>query len=114
MDYNLPATFKLEFTLRSTNLTQNPSVAIVRFNNSSGVWCGKGSHTSGTIYFLGGTTFGSIRANTDYNYVLTYDGSLATLTDGTTTKSSNQTLTKLYELPSWDNAKLSNVKIKPL
>ena len=115
VDYNLPSEFKIEFTIYSPNVAQNPSAAFLRFNSSNGVWVGKGSNYNGNIYFVGTTTvFSTINSNTEYNYVLTYENGVATLTDGTNTKSSTQTLTKLYTLVSWNYGKLLNVKVKPL
>ena len=113
VQYSLPSRFKLEFTIFSPNLTQSPSVAFLRFNSSNGGFVGKGSNSSGTIYFFG-TTFSTISANTDYEYSLSYENGSVTLTDGTTTKTSSQTLTSIYRISSWDNAKLKNIKIKPL
>ena len=112
-NYDLPSSFKLEFSILSSAPTTASSISLLRFNSSSGVWCGKGSSGSANISLFG-TTFSSITANTEYNYVLTYQNGVATLTDGTTTKTSSQTLTKLYLLASTTNSKLKEIKIKPL
>lgn len=113
VNYNLPSEFKIEFTIYSPNVAQNPSAAFLRFNNSSGGWVGKGSNYNGTISLFG-TTFSTITSNREYDYVLTYQNGVATLTDGTTTKTSSQTLSKLYQLTSWNYGKLLIVKVKPL
>lgn len=113
VNYTLPSSFKIEFTLYSTSVSQNPSASFIRFNNSSGGWIGKGSNYNGTISFFG-TTFTTINSNIKYNYVLTYENGVATLTNGTTTKTSSQTLTKIYTLTSWNYGKMLIVKIKPL
>ena len=113
MNYNLPSEFKIEFTIYSPNVAQNPSAAFLRFNNSSGGWVGKGSNYNGSIYFFG-TIIGEITSNREYDYVLTYQNGVATLSDGTTTKTSSQTLSKLYQLTSWNYGKLLIVKVKPL
>lgn len=113
VDYSLPSSFKLEFTIFSSAPTTAPSVSLLRFNASNGIWLGKGSSGSANITLFG-TAFGSISANTEYNYVLTYEGSVASLTDGTTTKTSTQSLTKLYSLASTSNSILKEIKVKPL
>ena len=115
VNYSLPSNFEVDFTIYSTNPTTDPSVAFLRFNSSSGVWCGKGSSTSRAVYSIGGTTFSQItNVNTDYNFTLTYENGVATVTDGTNTETSSQTLTKLYLFASKGGSQLKNIKLKPL
>ena len=114
VNYTLPSSFELDFTIYSTIPTTDPSIAFVRFNSSSGVWMGKGSSTSRNVSFFG-TTFNSISSTyTDYDYSMTYENGVATLTDGTTTKTSTQSLSKLYLLASNGGSQLKNIKLKPL
>ena len=114
INYSLPSEFQLDFTIYSTNILLDPSVAFFRFQSSTGIFIGKGSSTSANVQFFG-TTFNQItETNTDYNYSMTYKNGVATLTDGTTTQTSTKTLTKLYLLNSQGDSQLKNLKIKPL
>ena len=114
INYSLPSEFQLDFTIYSTNILIDPSVAFFRFQSSSGIFIGKGSSNSANVQFFGSVFNQITETNTDYNYSMTYSNGVATLTDGTTTKTSTITLTKLYLLNSQGDSQLKNLKIKPL
>ena len=115
LNYALPSSFSLDFTIYSTLPTTDPSIAYVRFESStSSKWIGKGGSTSRDVYFFG-TVFNTIaNTYTDYDYSMTYENGVATLTDGTTTETSTQSLSTLYQLTSNGGSQLKNIKIKPL
>ena len=114
VQWSLPSSFKVEFTLWS-NSDANYNVCYIRFNNSSGLYCGKGSSTSRNVS-IGTTTLGTLPTSTDTTYTLSYNGTTATLTDGTNTKSVSASLTSLYEVNANRNGNgvVKNIKIKPL
>ena len=114
VNYSLPSNFELDFTIYSTKPTTDPSLAYFRFNSSSGIWCGKGGSTSRVVSFFGNSFSQITNVNTDYNFTLTYENGVATLTDGTNTQTSSQTLTKLYVFNSRGGSQLKNIKLKPL
>jgi len=114
INYSLPSEFQLDFTIRSTNILIDPSVAFFRFQSSSGTFIGKGSSNSANVQFFGSVFNQITETNTDYNYSMTYENGVATLTDGTTTQTSTKSLTKLYLLNSQGDSQLKNLKIKPL
>ena len=114
INYTLSSEFQLDFTIRSTNILIDPSVAFFRFQSSSGIFIGKGSSNSANVQFFGSVFNQITETNTDYNYSMTYKNGVATLTDGTTTQTSTRTLTKLYLLNSQGDSQLKNLKIKPL
>lgn len=110
----MPSSFKIEFGIYATQLNHGSSnVAFLRFNSSSGVFVGKGSNNNGTIYYFG-QTVGTMTVNTDYDFVLTYENGSSSLTDGTTTKTSSNTLSKISGLSSWNYSYFKYIKLKPL
>lgn len=114
VNYSLPSNFELDFTIYSTKPTTDPSIAYLRFNSSRGIWCGKGDSTSRVVSFFENSFSQITNANTDYNFTLTYENGVATLTDGTNTQTSSQTLTKLYLFSSKGGSQLKNIKLKQL
>ena len=118
-NWDLPSEFKLSFIIRSDSWSGSSgsmNAALIRFNSSTGVWCGKGSSSSRTIYAPNGVTLNSIPANTDVEYTLTYDNGNCSFTDGTSTVTTTASLTKLYMIGAQESnhAHLKNIKIKPL
>ena len=111
VDYTLPSEFEIDFTIYSTVLTSNTSIGFLRFNNASGVWIGKGNSTNRNIYFFDTIIRQITQTNTDYNFVLTYRNGITTLTDGTNTYTSTQSLDKLYSLVSNGGTRLKNIKL---
>ena len=117
-DWSLPSQFKLSFIINSdswSGSSGSSNVALIRFNNSGGVWCGKGSSTSRNIYF-NGSVLNQISANVDTEYTLTYNNGSCTFSSGTDTLTATVSLTKLYSISAQANshAHLKNIKIKPL
>ena len=118
-NWDLPSQFKLSFKILSDSWSGSSgsmNVALIRFNSSTGVWCGKGSSSSRTIYAPNGVTLTSIPANVETEYTLTYDNGNCSFTDGTSTVTTTASLTKLYMIAAQESnhAHLKNIKIKPL
>ena len=118
-NWDLPSQFKLSFIILSdswSGSSGSSNVALIRFNSSTGVWCGKGGSNSRTIYAPNGVTLTSIPANTDVEYTLTYDNGNCSFTDGTSTVTTTASLTKVYSITAQESshAHLKNIKIKPL
>lgn len=83
----------------------------MRFNNSSGTYCGKGGSASQNIN-LGTTTLNQITPNTDVEYTLTYENGTGVLTDGTDSITvTGLNLTKLYSFDARTYATLKNIRI---
>ena len=114
VDYTLPSEFEIDFTIYSTVLTSNTSLGYLRFNNASGVFVGKAASLQTNIYFFDTIISQITQTNTDYNFVLTYRNGITTLTDGTNTYTSTQSLDKLYSLVSNGGTRLKNIKLKAL
>ena len=112
VDMSLPSNFEIDFGMYSTSPTTGTSIVLLRFNNSSGVWCGKGGSSSRNISF-NGTTLNSIN-NTQYDYILRYDNGTGTLKVGENSISSTVNITKLYLIASRGGTHLNYIKIKPL
>lgn len=113
VDMDLPSNFEIDFGMYSTSPTTETSIGLLRFNNSSGVWCGKGGSSSRTISF-NGTTLNSINANTQYDYILRYENGTGTFKIEQSSISSTVNITKLYIIASRGGTHLNYVKIKPL
>lgn len=113
VDMSLPSNFEIDFGLYSTSTTTGTSVGLLRFNNSSGVWCGKGGSASTQISF-NGTTLNTIYANTQYDYIFRYENGTGTFKLGQSSISSTTNITKLYSIVSRGGTHLNYVKIKPL
>ena len=113
IDMNLPSNFEIDFGMYSTSPTTGTSIGLLRFNNSSGVWCGKGGSASKNISF-NGITLNSINANTQYDYILQYENGTGTFKVGQSSISSTVNITKLYSIVSRGGTHLNYVKIKPL
>ena len=113
IDMNLPSNFEIDFGMYSTSPTTGTSIGLLRFNNSSGIWCGKGGSASKNISF-NGITLNSINANTQYDYILQYENGTGTFKVGQSSISSTVNITKLYSIVSRGGTHLNYVKIKPL
>ena len=118
-NWDLPSQFKLSFIIRSdswSGSSGSSNVALIRFNSSSGVWCGKGASSNRNIYAPNGVILSQISANTDVEYTLSYDNGNCSFTDGTSTVTTTASLTTIYQITAMENshAHLKNIKIKPL
>lgn len=97
----------------STSTTSGTSVSLIRFNDSNGVWCGKGGSTSANISF-NGYNLTSINADTQYDFVLKYWNGTATFSLGDISISFNISLTKISEIVSRGGTHLNYIKVKTL
>ena len=113
IDMDLPVDFEIDFGMYSTAPTTGTSIGLLSFNNSSGVWCGKGSSSSRSVSF-NGTTLNNINANTQYDYKFQYQNGTATFKVGESSISSTISITKLYSIVSRGGTHINYVKIKPL
>lgn len=115
VNYTLPSSFVIEFTINGGANQQYNNTAFLRFNNDSGTYCGKGASASQNIN-LASTLLNQIPVNTDVEYTLTYDGNgNGVLTDGTDSITvTGLNLTKLWKVDASSKSHIKNVKIKPL
>ena len=114
INYSLPSSFKMEFRIYATELNHGiDNLAFIRFNNGSGPFIGKATQRNGTIYYFN-RTLGDMTANTDCDFVFTYNNGSSSLTDGTITKTSKQTVSSIFSIESDSYSYFKYIKIKPL
>lgn len=107
----LPSKFKIEFDLEVTG-TSSTSNAFIRFNNSRGTYCGKGSSSSNNITF-GSNVLEQITDKT--TYTIEYDGTDVVFSSPNNSITvNNVTLTSLYSLSRNGATVIDNIRITDL
>ena len=118
VDWSLPSQFKLIFVLNSDSFNSasgGTNGVIIRFNNSTGVWFGKGASKSRDVS-INGAVVNQIPVSIDTEYTIEYDNGNIVLSCGEDSVTTSATLTKLYSILAQNNnhATVKSVKLKPL
>ena len=116
VNYNLPSSFKIEFTIKAGPNMSGSNFAFLRFNNSDGLFVGKAGSSNLNLYLGGSNIISNILpVGTDAKCLLTYENGSATLSYGEDSVTlNNLSLTELYNFDCSTNSTMKNIKIKPL
>jgi hypothetical protein len=116
VNYSLPSSFQIEFTIKAGANMDESNIAFLRFNDSNGLFVGKGSSRNTNLNLGGSASISNVLpVGSDAKCILTYENGSATLSYGEDSVTvNNLNITLLYKFECSANSTMKNIKVKTL